>query len=181
MKLAEFKKYCLAKKGVQETYPFDARTVVFKVAGKMFALANRENFVSINLKCETERALALRIRHREIQPGYHMNKRHWNTVSLEGALKGDFVKQLIDESYDLVVAGMPRKQRIELGAEEHPTVTRQKAAVKKTKKVVKKKPAPKKKLALKKKPAAKKKSRSKKKAAAKKKSTVQKKTGARRG
>lgn len=115
MDIEYFRQYCLAKKGVTEEFPFDEVTLVFKVIGKMFALTGlaREEF-TVNLKCDPERAEELRDRYPEITPGFHMNKKHWNTVSCEGALDGKLILELIDHSYDLVVKKMPKKLRLEL-------------------------------------------------------------------
>ena len=108
--------HCLGKPGATEETPFGPEVLVFKVAGKMFALTDPGDFPpALNLKCEPTRALDLRDRYSSIQPGYHMNKRHWNTLTLDGALSAELVKELIDHSYDLVVVGLPRKVREGLG------------------------------------------------------------------
>ncbi len=92
--------------------PFGDDTLVFKVMGKMFLLLSLdENPVSFNAKCLPERCLQLREEHPHIQPGYHMNKRHWNTITCDGSLPAKLIKELIDHSYDLVLAGLPIKQR----------------------------------------------------------------------
>ena len=80
MHLEQFRQYCLSLSATEETLPFDEDTLVFKVAGKMFALANMTVFESINLKCDPEQAIELRERYAAVLPGYHMNKQHWNTV-----------------------------------------------------------------------------------------------------
>lgn len=117
MTLADFCAHCLSLPHVEETTPFGPDVLVYKVAGKMFALATPDEYPpSVNLKCDPERAIELRDRHEEIQPGYHMNKRHWNTVMLEGRLPEKLVKELILHSYDLVVAGLPKKTRASLGS-----------------------------------------------------------------
>ncbi len=107
--------YCLNKPAVTESFPFDEETLVFKVAGKMFALVNLKGDLRINLKCHPEKAIALREHYPEVQPGYHMNKRHWNTVFLDGSMDDDLVCSWIDDSYALVVSGLPKriKQEIE--------------------------------------------------------------------
>lgn len=117
MTLDELREYCLAKPATEETLPFGPDTLVFKVAGKMFALTGLDEAdLRVNLKCEPEYALELRERHPEIQPGYHMSKKHWNTVYVDdGDLRDDFVYELIDHSYDLVVASLTKKLRAELG------------------------------------------------------------------
>jgi len=115
MDLEYFRQYCLEKKGVTEGFPFDEHTLVFKVMGKMFALTglNRDEF-AINLKCDPERAMELRELHSEIQPGYHMSKKHWNTVACEGALDGKLILELVDHSYELVVKSFNKKMKLEL-------------------------------------------------------------------
>jgi predicted DNA-binding protein (MmcQ/YjbR family) len=115
MNIEEFRNYCLSKKGVEETLPFGPDTLVFKVMGKMFALTGLDDDeFSVNLKCDPDRALELREEHPEIRPGYHMNKHHWNTVSFDGDLEEDFLRELIDHSYDLIVSSLPKKKREEL-------------------------------------------------------------------
>ena len=115
MDLETFRNYCLAKKGVEETFPFDEVTLVFKVMGKMFAITGLDNpEFSITLKCDPDRAIELREVYGEIRSAWHMNKTHWNSVDCEGDLRDELIRQLIDHSYDLVVAGLPRKLRTEL-------------------------------------------------------------------
>jgi predicted DNA-binding protein (MmcQ/YjbR family) len=106
MDIEAFRDYCLSKKGTDESFPFDEKTLVFKVMGKMFALAGLEaSPSSANLKCDPERAIELREEYPEdIRPGYHMNKKHWNTVIIEGELSDEFIIELVDHSYDLVVS-----------------------------------------------------------------------------
>lgn len=113
MNIEDFRDYCLAKKGVEETFPFDENTLVFKVMGKMFALTNIEwEEFKVNLKCDPERAIQLREEHPdEILPGYHMSKKHWNTITFEGDLDDRFLNELIDHSYDLVVAKLKKSDR----------------------------------------------------------------------
>lgn len=113
MTLDELLIYCTSKPAVEETLPFGPDTLVFKVAGKMFALTGLdEDDLRVNLKCDPERSVQLRERYEEIKPGWHMNKRHWNTVYLEnGTLSDKLVKELIDHSYDLVVASLTKKAR----------------------------------------------------------------------
>jgi predicted DNA-binding protein (MmcQ/YjbR family) len=102
--------------GAAETYPFGERTSVFKVAGKMFALSALEAVpLQVSLKCEPDLAHELRQAHAAIAPGYHLNKRHWNTVTLDGSLPDDSVIDMIEDSYDLVVAALPRATRARLG------------------------------------------------------------------
>lgn len=116
MDIETFRNYCLSKKQVTESFPFDTETLVFKVAGKMFALAGLENKpTTANLKCGPARAVELRETHPEITPGYHMNKIHWNTVNIEGNLTNEFIKTLIDDSYNLIIGGLPKNKRQEFG------------------------------------------------------------------
>ncbi len=116
MNIEEFRTYCLSKKQVTETFPFDEVTLVFKVAEKMFALTGLESEeFTVNLKCDPERAIELREEYEEVQPGYHMSKKHWNTVSFEGMLSDTFLKELIDHSYTLVVESFSKKKQKELG------------------------------------------------------------------
>jgi len=114
MNIEEIRNYCLLKKGTSEDFPFDDVTLVFKVLGKLYALTNLEGDLSINLKCDPEKAIALREQYPCIQPGYHMSKVHWNTVHIDGSMKSDFLKELIDHSYDLVVSKLTKKQKNEL-------------------------------------------------------------------
>ncbi len=115
MNIEEFREYCLSKKGVEETFPFDEHTLVFKVMGKMFALVALERQPSqANLKCEPERAVILREEYDGvITPGYHMSKVHWNTLFLEN-LPAKLIVELIDHSYDLVVSKLTKKLKAEL-------------------------------------------------------------------
>ncbi len=117
MNIETLREYCLAKKGVTETFPFDSETLVFKVMDKMFALVSLERRPpQINLKCDPEWAVELRETYDGvIIPGYHMNKRHWNTVYIE-QLNPQTVAQLIDHSYALVVAKLPRTAKEALKA-----------------------------------------------------------------
>ncbi|MFC2133044.1 MmcQ/YjbR family DNA-binding protein [Bacteroidota bacterium] len=114
MNFDTIREYCLKKKGVTEGFPFDEETLVFKVMGKMFALTNLTPPRIINLKCDPERAIELREEHENIRPGWHMNKKHWNTLDLEGRLKTTLIKDLIDHSYQLVVEGLPKKEKEKL-------------------------------------------------------------------
>ncbi|MEM9050584.1 MAG: MmcQ/YjbR family DNA-binding protein [Bacteroidota bacterium] len=114
MHIDEFREYCISKKGVTESFPFDQSTLVFKVMNKMFALGNVDLFEGMNLKCDPERAIELREQYPDlIKPGYHMSKTHWNTVSTQG-LDLKLQKELIDHSYDLVVSSLPKKVQAEL-------------------------------------------------------------------
>ncbi len=115
MDIESLRLHCISKPGTTEEFPFDNDTLVFKVMGKIFALVSLEKGDSINLKCDPEYALELREQHPEdVIPGYHMNKKHWNTVYLHTGLREDFIRALIDHSYERVVAGLPKKVREEL-------------------------------------------------------------------
>lgn len=114
MNIEVYRDYCLHKKGVTEGFPFDENVLVFKVMGKMFALTGIDQFASINLKCDPERAIELREEFPTVTPGYHMSKKHWNTVLMDGSLSDDFVFELIDHSYDLVVKTLTKKLKEEL-------------------------------------------------------------------
>lgn len=114
MHIDEFREYCLNRKGVTEEFPFDQSTLVFKVMGKMFALCNVDNYQSFNLKCDPEKAIELREEFPDlIRPGYHMSKKHWNTVDAH-SLEISLQKELIDHSYDLVVSSLTKKLQAEL-------------------------------------------------------------------
>lgn len=114
MNVEEFRNYCVGKKGVTEDFPFDENVLVFKVVNKLFALSNIEDYKSINLKCDPQKAEQLREQYSEIKPGYHMNKKHWNSVYINGTLPESLVKELIDHSYDLVVGKLTKKERLQL-------------------------------------------------------------------
>lgn len=116
MHFDELIQFCFSLKGTTEHFPFDKRTLVLKVQGKMYALVDVEEPTGINLKCDPERAIELRERFSGIQPGYHMSKKHWNTVSLQGEIDDDLLRELIRHSYDLVVNSLPKKSRDELAA-----------------------------------------------------------------
>lgn len=115
MNLQELREYCLAKPGVEETTPFGPDTLVFKVAGKMFLLTGFENNpVQFNVKCDPEKAIDLRERYSCVQPGYHMSKKHWNTIVVDGSVPIKLVKEWIDDSYELVVNGLSKKEKEKL-------------------------------------------------------------------
>jgi predicted DNA-binding protein (MmcQ/YjbR family) len=109
MDIEFYRTYCISKLCVTEEFPFNESALVFKVVGKMFALTNVDSFESVNLKCDPEYAIDLREKHPAIIPGYHMNKKHWNTVILDGSLSDPFIMKLIDDSYQLVVDKLPKK------------------------------------------------------------------------
>ena len=113
MNIEKFHQYCIAKKGVEETFPFGPETLVFKVMGKMFALAGLdEPDYYVNLKCDPERAIDLREEYPEdIKPGWHMSKTHWNSVFFEHGLPPKLLTELIDHSYDLVVKSLKKADR----------------------------------------------------------------------
>jgi predicted DNA-binding protein (MmcQ/YjbR family) len=114
MDLEKIREYCLSKLGVTECFPFDQQTLVFKVGGKMFALIDVETPESINVKCDPEKAIELRERYPAILPGYHMNKKHWNTVQLNQGLSNQLILSFLDESYQLVYQSLTKKQRSEI-------------------------------------------------------------------
>ena len=118
MNLETYYEYCLSKKGVTEHFPFDEDTLVFKVGGKMFALSSLSQWEkgqpSVNLKCDPERAEELRAEYDDIQPGFHMSKTHWNTISINASVSDALVKELIDESYELVFKSLTKKLQSEI-------------------------------------------------------------------
>jgi predicted DNA-binding protein (MmcQ/YjbR family) len=109
MNIEEFREYCLKKKGVTESFPFGENTLVFKVMGKMFALTGLNGDFSINLKCEPEKAIELREHYSSVLPGYHMNKKHWNTVLIDGTIDDELIRDWIDHSYQLVIESLSLK------------------------------------------------------------------------
>ena len=114
MNIEEYRDYCIIKSGVTEGFPFNKSTLVFKVMGKMFALTDVDVFESINLKCNPERAIELREQYEGINPGYHMNKKHWNTVNVKSDVPTDLLLSLIDDSYKLVINSLTKKLKEEL-------------------------------------------------------------------
>ncbi|RAJ18165.1 MmcQ/YjbR family DNA-binding protein [Olleya aquimaris] len=116
MDIEQLREYCLSKPHATEDFPFDADTLVFKVLGKLFALVPLEKWenglASINLKCDPDYAIQLREDFESIEAGWHMSKKHWNTLYIyKGELQPQFIKQLIDHSYNMVVKGMPKNLR----------------------------------------------------------------------
>jgi len=111
MTLEAFRAHCAKGSGFTEDLPFGPDVLVFRVAGKIFALMDVDTFVSVNLKCDPERAIDLRERYPGITPGYHMNKQHWNTVLTDGSVPAKLILELADHSYDLVRASLPKKLR----------------------------------------------------------------------
>ena len=109
--------WCLEQRGAVEEFPFDAQTSVFKVAGKIFALsALNRTPLEVSVKCEPGLALMLRDSYPAIRPGYHLNKQHWNTITLDGSVPEQHVRDMIEDSYDLVVSALPKRLRDGLGA-----------------------------------------------------------------
>jgi predicted DNA-binding protein (MmcQ/YjbR family) len=115
MNIEELRDYCNSKKHVTEGFPFGGDTLVFKVMNKMFALTGIDsNPPSVNLKCEPEKAIALREEYSCVLPGYHMSKQHWNTVVLDDSVPDSLIKEWIDDSYNLIVASLPKRLRMEM-------------------------------------------------------------------
>jgi predicted DNA-binding protein (MmcQ/YjbR family) len=115
MDLAALRAHCLGKQGVGEGYPFGRGALVMKVGPKVFAIiGERDQPLTVSLKCEPEIAVVLRDTHAAVRPGYHLNKRHWNTVTLDGSVRDEQVLEWIDDSYDLVLDSLPRRVRAEI-------------------------------------------------------------------
>lgn len=114
MNIEHFRKYCLDKKGVTEDFPFGEDTLCFRVSEKIFAITSFSIPFYVNLKCDPEKAIDLRERFEEVQPGYHMNKKHWNTVTFDGSLSEKLLKEMTDDSYNLIVKGLTKKKKEEL-------------------------------------------------------------------
>ena len=110
----EFRSYCLGKPFVTEGFPFDQKTLVFKVDGKMFALSDVDNFQSVNLKADPEQSIEFRERYIGVEPGYHMSKKHWNTVQVNSDVSRELFLQMVDASYLLVYNSLTKKRRNEL-------------------------------------------------------------------
>jgi predicted DNA-binding protein (MmcQ/YjbR family) len=108
------REYCLKKNAVTEGFPFDESTLVFKVAGKMFLLVDVDLYDAINLKCDPEKAIELREKYPAVTGGYHMNKKHWNTVQLDGSIPDTLLREWIDHSYNEVVKTLSKKDREKL-------------------------------------------------------------------
>lgn len=116
MNIESLRSYCLSLRATDESLPFDDDVIVFKVAGKIFALISISDPSSVNLKCDPEYAVQLREQYPDdVLPGYHMNKKHWNTVEIMRNLPDSMIRQLIDHSYEQVVKGLPKKLRGDLG------------------------------------------------------------------
>jgi Uncharacterized protein conserved in bacteria len=115
MDIESLREYCLAKPAVEETLPFGPNTLVYKVEGKMFLLCGLDSEVlSFNVKCDPEKAIELRERYDCVQPGYHMNKKHWNTIVVDGSVSNNLLKEWIDDSYELIVDSLPAKVKAQL-------------------------------------------------------------------
>lgn len=114
MDIESYREHCIWKPGVTEEFPFDQNTLVFKVMGKMFSATDVDQFESINVKCDPELAIELRERYAAVLPGYHMNKKHWNTIKLDGSIPDALIYEWIDHSYQLVVNSLPQKDRLQL-------------------------------------------------------------------
>lgn len=115
MNTESIRDYCIAKPGVTESFPFGGDALVFKVGGKMFALLSTESRpTTINLKCDPERAVQLREEHSAVAPGYHMNKTHWNTITVDGRVRTTDLQEWIDHSYDLVKKSLPKAVQAQL-------------------------------------------------------------------
>lgn len=112
MNFEEIREYCLAKSAVTESFPFNDTALVFKVAGKMFALLDlSENSRGITLKCDPELALELREHHSEVSPAWHFNKIHWNGIDLKGSISNVLLKEWIDHSYTIIVDSLPKSKK----------------------------------------------------------------------
>lgn len=114
MNIESFREYCLSKKAVSESFPFDKTTLVLKVLDKMFALTDLENEFNISLKCNPEKAIILREKYEAVIGAYHFNKKHWNSVLIDGSISDKEINEWIDDSYNLVVSKMTKKNRDKL-------------------------------------------------------------------
>jgi predicted DNA-binding protein (MmcQ/YjbR family) len=124
MDLAQFREYCLSKPRATEGTPFGLDVLVFKVAGKMFALAALDEMpTTVNLKCDPDLAIDLRDRYEQVRPGYHMNKKHWNTVEIDSGIPANELRKMIDHSYELVAVSLRKARRVKLsGGRRHPRI-----------------------------------------------------------
>ena len=114
MNIEDFREYCLKKKGATESLPFDEKTLVYKAGNKIFALADMMSFSFANLKCDPEKAIDYRETFKGIKPGWHMSKKHWNSVYIESDVSDQMFYELIDHSYNLIVQSLSKKAREEL-------------------------------------------------------------------
>jgi len=117
MNIEALRDYCLGKPGAEETFPFGDDTMVFKVGNKIFLLASLEGSRTFNAKSDPDRAVELREMHSEVTPGFHMNKKHWNTVDMEGRLTTKQIHEMVDDSYNLIFKSLPRKTQAEVSGE----------------------------------------------------------------
>lgn len=112
MNIEELREYCISKKGVEETFPFDSETLVFKVIGKAFLLTGiNSKPLQFNVKCDPELAIELREQYACVKPGYHMNKKHWNTIIADGSVSKKLLHQWINDSYNLIVSAFTKKEK----------------------------------------------------------------------
>ncbi len=111
MNIEEFREFCLSLKGTTDSLPFGDNTLVIKVMDKMFALADINDFVSINVKCDPEKAVELREKYSSVTAGYHMNKKHWNTIEMNSELTDAEIKHWIQHSYDLIVSKLSKSEK----------------------------------------------------------------------
>ena len=115
LNVEHIREYCLKKKGVTEEFPFDEETLVFKVIGKIFLLVSLDSIpLQFNIKCDPEVAIELRERYKSVEPGYHMNKKHWNTVIIDGSVSQKMILEWIDDSYSLVITGLKKSDKKKL-------------------------------------------------------------------
>ncbi len=114
MNVEQYRNYCMSKPGTTEEFPFDEETLVFKVMGKMYSLTGVDSFQSVNLKCDPTLAIELREKFVGVKPGYHMNKKHWNTIMTDGSFSDENLMKWTDHSYDLVVGGLSKTLKDEL-------------------------------------------------------------------
>ena len=111
MNIEELREYCISKPHTTEGLPFDDVSLVFKVKGKIFAILSLDGPPRINLKCDPLRAIELREEYSCVIPGYHMNKKHWNTVNIDGSVQAGLIKEWVDHSYELILASLPKSKR----------------------------------------------------------------------
>ena len=114
MNIEDLRSFCLSLKGAKEGLPFDNKTLVFSVKGKMFCATDVEDYELINVKCEPEEAILLREKYEDVIPGYYMNKKHWNTITLDSSIPDDLLTDLIEISYSLVVRGLTKAERLKI-------------------------------------------------------------------
>jgi len=114
MNIESLRDFCLSLKGVTEEFPFDETTLVFKVMGKIFCLTDLEEDLAVNIKNDPDKIITIKEEHPAVVPGYHMNKKYWNTVYIDGSIPDALIKSWITESYDRVVQGLPKTKQLEL-------------------------------------------------------------------